>query len=193
MLAPRALTLTMFLRAFVADVFVHGTGGAAYEAVGDALTERWFSWRPPPFVTATATLMLPLPRFDVTGHCRGRARWDVHHAWHNPHLYAGGLSTEGRRLLDRKRRRLAELESLARFAPERSAAFAELHQLNAELRESLPTALESTRRGLAEVERQLAHNRLAASREAFFALMSREKLLGLIDAARRWAQRCGPP
>ncbi|NQU74755.1 MAG: hypothetical protein HQ546_00405, partial [Planctomycetes bacterium] len=35
-LAPRALTLTMFLRAFIADVFIHGTGGAEYDRLGDA-------------------------------------------------------------------------------------------------------------------------------------------------------------
>ena len=39
---PRAAALTLFLRLFLADVFVHGVGGARYDRVTDALMARFF-------------------------------------------------------------------------------------------------------------------------------------------------------
>jgi hypothetical protein len=57
-LAPKALALTMFTRMFVADLFVHGTGGASYDRVTDLVARDIFGVPPPPYVTASATLML---------------------------------------------------------------------------------------------------------------------------------------
>jgi len=102
MIAPRALTLTMYLRAFVVDVFIHGTGGSRYDVLGDDLTRRWLGWPPPPFATATATLRLDLPRFDVTAADRSQARWNVHHAWHNPYARANNPSARADALQERK-------------------------------------------------------------------------------------------
>ena len=58
-LAPRALTLTLFLRLFVADVFVHGIGGGHYDRVLDRLLVRRWGVEPPAFCVATATLFHP--------------------------------------------------------------------------------------------------------------------------------------
>ena len=58
-LAPRALTLTLFLRLFVADQFVHGIGGGRYDQVTDDLIRRHLGIEPPPFAVATATLVWP--------------------------------------------------------------------------------------------------------------------------------------
>lgn len=60
LLAPKALALTMFERLCVADVFVHGTGGGRYDRVTDAVIERYFGVRPPAFVVASMTMLLPL-------------------------------------------------------------------------------------------------------------------------------------
>jgi hypothetical protein len=59
---PRALTTTMLLRLLYSDVFVHGIGGAAYDRLTDRLIERLFGIKPPAFVAATATLLLPIER-----------------------------------------------------------------------------------------------------------------------------------
>ena len=58
-LSPRALTLTMLLRLFVADQFVHGIGGARYDQVTDTLIARHFNLEPPRFAVTTATLYFP--------------------------------------------------------------------------------------------------------------------------------------
>jgi hypothetical protein len=82
-LAPRALTLTLFLRLGLADWFVHGLGGGKYDEVTDAILGEFFGVEPPGFQVVTGTLRLPLPTFPATPgdvNERGRAlralRWN---------------------------------------------------------------------------------------------------------------------
>lgn len=59
-LRPRALTTTLFARVCLADLFVHGIGGAKYDWMTDRLCERLFGMNAPQFLTVSATLYLPL-------------------------------------------------------------------------------------------------------------------------------------
>jgi len=188
-IAPRALTLTMFLRSFVADVFIHGIGGARYDVLGDALTDAWYGWRPPLFGVATATLRLPLPRYDVTPADLAAARWQAHHLYHNPWLGRGchDPPAVGERLHAAKTAAVRRAAALPPFAPGRAEAFEEIHRVNEELRALLGDAQREASRRVERLNAQFEHNRLADSREYFFAMMPREKLVGLVDRARQWA------
>ena len=57
---PKAITLTMFARLCMADLFIHGIGGGRYDRVTGAVIQETFGCPPPPYVVATATLLLPL-------------------------------------------------------------------------------------------------------------------------------------
>ncbi len=188
-IAPRALTLTMFLRSFVADIFIHGTGGARYDVLGDALTEAWYGWRPPPFGVATATLRLDLPRFDVTAADLAAARWRAHHLYHNPWLGRGpdDPPPAAERLQATRTAAVRRAAALGPLTPERAEAFQTIHRVNEQLRALLAEAQRRAARRVARLEAQLEHNRLADDREYFFALMPAAKLAGLIAQARRWA------
>ena len=48
-LRTRALTTTLFARLFLADLFVHGIGGAKYDAMTDQICERLFGMKAPSF------------------------------------------------------------------------------------------------------------------------------------------------
>lgn len=56
---PRAVSLTLFMRLCLADLFLHGAGGADYEEVTDEVIQRFFRATPPAFASATLTLFLP--------------------------------------------------------------------------------------------------------------------------------------
>ncbi len=56
----RALATTLYCRLVLADLFLHGIGGAKYDQVTDLLGERLFGTAPPPYATLTATLRLPI-------------------------------------------------------------------------------------------------------------------------------------
>jgi hypothetical protein len=50
----------MYTRLLVADLFIHGVGGGRYDQVTDDVFRRWLGIEPPPFVTASLTMYLPL-------------------------------------------------------------------------------------------------------------------------------------
>lgn len=58
---PRANTLTMFLRLFIADLFIHGTGGGRYEAVSNDTLNFFFGTQGAPYIIASATMNLIPP------------------------------------------------------------------------------------------------------------------------------------
>lgn len=59
-LRSRALITTMFIRMALADVFVHGIGGAKYDEATDAIARQFFGAAPPRFAAVTGTLRLPI-------------------------------------------------------------------------------------------------------------------------------------
>ena len=65
-LRTRALTTTLFARLLLADMFVHGIGGAKYDQITDVLLAEFYGVIPPGFMIATATLRLPIPRARAT-------------------------------------------------------------------------------------------------------------------------------
>jgi hypothetical protein len=83
-LAPKALTLTLFNRLLVADLFVHGVGGAKYERVTDRVAERLFGVALPPFAVVTMTLHLPLGERRVREIDVEAARRRLQELAHNP-------------------------------------------------------------------------------------------------------------
>ena len=58
-LRPRAILTTMLSRLLVADVFVHGIGGAAYDQITDDIIRRLTGCDPPRHAVVTGTLRLP--------------------------------------------------------------------------------------------------------------------------------------
>ncbi len=59
-IVPRAITLTMFLRMFVCDLFVHGRGGGRYEEISDGIIREYFQLEASPHIVASATMHLPI-------------------------------------------------------------------------------------------------------------------------------------
>ncbi|MHC4346852.1 MAG: hypothetical protein ACYSUP_19485, partial [Planctomycetota bacterium] len=88
LLRPKAVSLTLFIRLFLAELFVHGVGGASYEPVTDYVIERFYKIKPPRFAVATCTMRLSLAgpagsaRQDVSG-LKNR----LHRLKHNPEEY----------------------------------------------------------------------------------------------------------
>ena len=57
---PRALLTTMFLRCFMADLFVHGIGGGVYDRLTDTIIQRFLQMPAPYYLTCTATEWLTM-------------------------------------------------------------------------------------------------------------------------------------
>lgn len=59
-LRPKAVALTLFIRLNLCDFFVHGVGGAAYEAITDRMIEGYYGFNIPHYGVATASVPLSM-------------------------------------------------------------------------------------------------------------------------------------
>ncbi len=59
-LRPRAIVTTMLARLMIADVFVHGIGGSAYDQLTDSIVRQLTGCDPPRHAVVSGTLKLPI-------------------------------------------------------------------------------------------------------------------------------------
>ena len=175
-LRSRALTTTTILRLAASDVFIHGIGGAQYDQVTDVIIRRFFHIDPPRFITATATLHLPITPPQVQlGDLRNLDR-QLRDARFNPQrLPLEACSAREEELLAEHARLI---ENVPDF-PAKRAWHTKLQQVNAQLR-----ALRADRIVELKCERDLVVQELQQA-----ALVgSREYSLVLhpLDGMRQW-------
>jgi hypothetical protein len=174
---PRALTLTLFARLAVGEVFIHGLGGALYDKVTDGLFERLWGVRPPEVVLASCTVRLPLETFAATPQDLFAARRAVRDWRYNTErrLPAPALArAEVRTLADEKRRLVSGMAALER--PDRRPAYLRIHQINELLAAAAPDGLTQAAARLGQVERQLAYNAILEGREYPFFFYDADEL-----------------
>jgi hypothetical protein len=169
-LAPRALTLTAFLRLCLVDQFVHGVGGGRYDQVTDRLIERHFRIDPPKFSVTTATLYFP----DAVG----RQRVCVPCVRHEGHRLRHGV------LGERKREYVQTIDSLPWRSPQRQVVFLEMHSaLDAAARTS--PLVQRWQAKLLETQDREREEQALFDRELFYAIQPRERLERMIQEYQR--------
>lgn len=57
----KAVTLMMYFRMFASDFFLHGTGGAKYDAVTDEIIQKFYNAPAPSYAAATMNLYIDIP------------------------------------------------------------------------------------------------------------------------------------
>jgi len=134
-LRPKAITLTMFARLCLGDLFVHGVGGGRYDRVTDAIAEDLFGCAPTPYVVATATLHLPLPGEASGDERRGLERL-LGDLRHNPDRYLRDVTAAQRGLVDEKWELIRAVETM-RPGADRRAATRRIREVNAQLAEAV--------------------------------------------------------
>ena len=92
----RALATTLFARLLLADVFVHGIGGAKYDQITDVLLAQFYGMIPPGFMIATATLRLPIPHARAATADQRRIDEQLRRLTHQPERFIEQFSTECR-------------------------------------------------------------------------------------------------
>lgn len=190
-LAPRALLMTALLRLAACDLFIHGTGGLAYDRVTDAWLARWFGEGavPAPTALATATLLLPLdaaPEDPLASEAIAAQR-AYRDALHKP----GALGEDS--LESERRNIIASIAASPYRSAERQHRYRELHRLLARHRESHAPAIEA-RRLAALAARKSAKDRAVSVRTWAFPLYPESKLVRLRDSIHQaFAHSLTPP
>ena len=138
-LRTRALTTTLFARLCLADLFLHGIGGAKYDDITDRLFKQLFNVTAPRFATVSATFHLPLGNSSSTSsHDERRLGQQLRDLRYNPDRYIAVASGSTEAALVNEKREL-----LATLAPRRPTALEtrRIEQINGALATST-TAIE---------------------------------------------------
>jgi hypothetical protein len=177
-LRPRALTLTLFARLLLADLFVHGLGGAKYDEMTDALTVRLFGAPPPPFLTVSATVWLPLGDSGptVTASEIGQLREKLWALAHNPQRFIAAPHPLAKEKAD-----LLAAERPAERA-ERRQRYLRMREINTELAPMLAPQREQLLQALAAREHVRDAQRVLQNREWSWVLFPEDALRGFYDA-----------
>ncbi len=189
LIRPRALALTMYARLFLADLFIHGIGGALYDQITDGIMAQLFH-RAPAYACVSAAWLLPLG-IPLEGNDEIAAlKSRRHHARHNPHLFLDPFTSmkpaitetirERRHLIDQIANSLAARRRDPVARQLRAAWFQQLHAKNISLHRTAPRILESIHHDLTQAQKANEQNKVLLHREYFFALHTMESLQKLI-------------
>ena len=184
-LRPRALSTTLFARLCVADLFIHGIGGAHYDELTDTLFRRLFEIEPPAFLTLSATLRLPCAKAvtDVNS-ARKQLRTLQFHGERFTTATAGELVRQKQRLIA-EIQRVASLPKAERRLERRRKNLAQQSRaLNAQLRQELADRLTSLRQQVDRAEIENARVAPLRSREFSWILQTDAALTALYEALR---------
>jgi len=183
---PRALTLTMWARLLLADVFIHGIGGAKYDRITDGLIRRYCDIEPPGMACVSATLQMPMKRFAVSQADLLETRRKCRDLHYNPQRYLSAIEGDVATRLGRRMAAIAESDRLRREdrlnRPARAEARRTIRKINAELLTIDPGLIDRMNSQADRIARQLDHNRVADSREYYFGLLPTGKLDQLVEA-----------
>jgi len=175
--APRALLLSAFMRAFVCDRFVHGTGGRVYDRATEAWWRAWHDRPLMPNAVVTADVYLAMPEVpEADAHDLARARWRAHHAPHNVDRLLG-LEDE----LSRRKRELLDHMDDDRDKARRAAAFREVHRVNEQLRAAHPEVTREAERELTRAETGRHNRGVLARRDWPFVAYPPEQLARMAE------------
>lgn len=184
-LRPRALTLSAFARLFLADLFIHGVGGAKYDEMMEDFVADFFGVPPAPACCVTATVYLPLPHTGVQPADIAVARRDSRDLRHNPQRHLRRVPDE---LLRQRAALVRQALELRAHQPGdhagRRLAFREIRRLNEHMLELDPWRAAEYDQRIATLEEQWKLDRIALDREYFYALHTQETLAQLVEKVR---------
>jgi hypothetical protein len=148
-LAPKAATLTMYNRLFVADLFVHGIGGARYDRVTDAIAEALYGVEPLPFAVASMTMYLPIGARVVTSGEIEEAERRLDRFTHNPDDFLDEVdfasAGERKRAFELAEEKERLVEALGRPGADKRSLGARVREINREMGELLAPLREELR------------------------------------------------
>ena len=170
----RALTTTLFSRICLADLFVHGIGGAKYDEITDQIISNFLGLPVPAYWIVSGTLHLPLGFHSVSEVDLVRVQrraWDL--KWNPTRALADHPESEVQELCAEFKERL-HLPA-ARLA-DRKIRHRELSRIKTALSKWSREELPQNRQENEQITRQLAANRILQSRE-FSSVLYPEPLL----------------
>ena len=165
---PRALMTTMYSRAFLSDLFIHGIGGAKYDQLTDAIIARFWDIVPPAYLTATATFTLPfdfepVTTSDITADLVRLREMEFH-----PEQFVDANDESARVLIKEK-------QDWINSSSDRKQRHDAIARCNEALQKLIVDQAQQTKAAMENKREQLAYSRILISREYSFCCFSQER------------------
>ena len=174
----RALATTLYCRMVLADLFLHGIGGAKYDQVTDRVSERFFGVAPPRHGTLSATFRLPIEHESVTADSRRRLRGKLRDMRYHPEHALHEPNKEAAIWLRQKQEWIAQ-EKTPENARERHQA---IEQSNLALQQHLAAERQQLVDSLEAADSAIRSSALLDSREYSYCLFPAEDLRDRVSA-----------
>jgi hypothetical protein len=179
-IAPKALTLTLFVRLFCCDLFIHGVGGGRYDQVTDGVCRAFYGAEPPAFVVASLTMYLPLGAHLVSDDEVSAARERLNRVEHNPDALLAEAqfesAMEATRARDLAAEKAALVAAIAEPEADKKALGLRIRQVNADLAQLLEPLREELQRQLTSLEAQRESSEVLTDRTYPFCLWSPDEV-----------------
>ena len=176
---PRALMTTMYLRCFVADLFVHGIGGGTYDELTDDIIRHWFGIDPPEYLTSSASLHLP---FGLNSNAK---QIDPSVSWHAIQRELHLIRSAPERFLDLSNDSQRELSESHSFQlaniPERGKKLQwhkEISQIKARIEAAIEPKRQAAVSNLEAIQAETQQIKILKSREYSFVLFEEQDAVG---------------
>ncbi len=182
---PRALSLTLFARVLLGDVFIHGVGGAIYDKVTDEIIRGYYGVEPPAAVMATGTLHLPGQTHPVGEEDRQRLIRRLRDIRCNADRIMPPELLNSPRVQELVARKRQIVSNKSADPAARRDAWHELHDINDALAAQLIDEPQATRRTIEDIRDKMTDNQILRDREYSFALYPRQSLLDFYARATR--------
>ncbi len=171
-LRTRALATTLFARLLLADLFIHGIGGAKYDQVTDEICSRFFGFRLPAYATVSGTLRLPIDSPPERRSSIRELRQELRQQRFHPERFVNEMNIPSAQV-SRVEQALAEKKSWLN-QPKTKGNAAERHHaitaVNRNLQPYLKSRREIVEREIAAAKLAEANQRLRNSREYAYCL-----------------------
>jgi hypothetical protein len=185
LLRPKAITLTLFLRLYLADWFIHGVGGARYEPITDHLVREHYGIKAPPYGVVTCTATLPRCRGGGPLPDGSQLRHRLHHIRYNPEQYLvvpSSPSDAVNRLVRAKQELIARASDPELSRSARRAAWNRISRVNQQLCGHVGRTITDLEKREARARAEKASRAVCQNREYFFGLFPAWRLRQIADA-----------
>ncbi len=182
---PKAVTLTLFVRLFLADWFVHGVGGALYENITDKIIEDYYGIEKLGFAVATATVTLPLcDCARTTGETSDELKQRLRDFKYNPEKFIEDslMQTEPVKfLLDEKKNLIETTRNRDLTIQEKKSAWEAISAVNKSLFQFTGNALQNLNEKIKLLDSRCLAQQVLNYRQYFFGLLTEEILRDMLQ------------
>ena len=183
-LRPKAISLTLFVRLYLTDWFIHGIGGGIYETITNYIIEKYYKIKNLYFGIATATLTLSPEEYNHS-FCSTSAEFksQLRKLNFNPEKFIENslLNKNPVRSLVRKKKKIIEASKNPNLSTvERKLSCKSISDVNKELLKYTGRSREDLTRKAELLQKNKLSTKVTNYREFFFGLFPQKALRNLL-------------